>query len=191
MPEAAPHTVSPNPSPAQPLRLEAESLWQNPTVPELRGQGELSVDERNAWLDRTLNGDPARPLPEVHLLQDKVWTPDIDERHAQATSFQVNSPGDKSVGYVILNRPIEPAFYGGSDKHFIRIIKIFDKARGQGYGPATYLSILKSLPASAGLRTEGVMNEDSKKVWDNLVSKGVARQTGSEERPPTAYETVF
>lgn len=173
-------------------RVDPESLSPDPSVHELLAPDQASVAERNAWLDQMLD-DPARPLPAVRFMP--IDPPPGAEQFTgskpyESTAFHVYSSEGKEVGALVMGRPINPAFYGGSDKHFIRHIQIYDGERGHGYGPATYLSVLKSLPTGVGLRTEGVLSNDGKRVWEGMVAKGVARPS-DKGGTPTAFETVF
>ncbi len=122
-----------------------------------------------------------RPLPKITL-----------EKSASQTGWKiieydiVNTEG-KTVGNLMLSEP--ELAVDGKTYSWIRSIKIFDEARGQGYGPATYDAILESLPEGVGLRTEGVLSDNAVKVWQQMVDRGVARPSNLGGTP-TSFETV-
>ncbi len=154
---------------------------------------ELYRERRNRWLESRLNDDPERPLPKVKIANvwDSIGSAERDgivtlmNRH-----FDVNSEADVKVGVCVIQHPlfIRPN-EGGRPQTFIGWINISD--RNKGYGPATYLAILKSLPVGGGLKTHGVPSPDAIRMWDKLVAKGIARRIEDPEAEYPSYETVF
>lgn len=167
-----------------------------PTAEEL-----AVIETRNAWLDAQLNDNPDQPLPVVNLRM--VVDPDAQqglERSFNVTSlvsntrdkkkfYQVRNADNETVGMVTLVEPYADSMK--PPKSHIEFIKIAHQNRGKGYGPATYLELLKSLPEGAGLKSDTVLSADGIKAWERLVRKGVARKVEGEYVTTTGYETVF
>lgn len=185
----------------------SEDISRQTQIPEFNLDprfNEQYLTERNQWLDARLNDDPARPLPEVSLVKidkpplvvsfdDEPQSPRLpEEGNTRVTItglFDINSADGTKVGFVVLNKSnLETRT---TAENYIGDIRVLDDKRGQGYGPATYLAILKSLPAGEGLRTEGRLSADAKRVWSALVDRGVAKCIGDPEEPGVVYETVF
>jgi hypothetical protein len=162
---------------------------------------ELGRQTRNDWLESAIDSSTNQPLPAVELIAvekeklvvafddgttmpQRTPTPTIPSTH-----FDVNDVGGNRIGFVVMKEPVVTE--DQKSMHYIGDIKVIDEKRGQGYGQATYLAILKSLPPKTGLRTEGVLSSDAKKVWQSLVTKDVARQIGGEDRAPIEFETIF
>jgi hypothetical protein len=170
-------------------------------LPNHMGELLLGVQTRNNWLEAQLNADPGRPLPVAELvpvekeklvvafddgtvMPDRTPTPGIPNSH-----FDVNDTDGRRIGFVVMKEP--PVIQGQKAMHYIGDIKVIDEKQGQGYGQSTYVSILKNLPPNTGLRTEGVLSTDAKKMWQRLVTAGVARLIGDEDRAPAEFETIF
>jgi hypothetical protein len=186
-----------------------EEIQKQPITPELSaslvpshlGELALDVETRNDWLDAQLNGDPSRPLPSVELklvdkeklvvafddgsvMPERTPTPGIPSSH-----YDVNDSHSRRIGFVVMKE--SPAVEGQKTKQYIGDIKVIDEKQGQGYGQATYLAILKNLPPHTGLRTEGALSPDAKKMWQRMTDAGVARRIGDEDRAPAEYETIL
>ncbi len=184
----------------------SEEISRQTQIPEFNLDprfNEQYLTERNQWLDARLNDDPARPLPEVSL--NKIDKPRLvvsfddqpvprmpeegDKRVTMTGLFDINGPDGTKVGYVVLNKSnLETR---AKAENYIGDIRILDSKRHDGYGPAAYLAILKSLPAGEGLRTEGRLSDDAKRVWNALVDRGVAKRIGDPNEPGVVYETIF
>lgn len=170
--------------------------------PARMGELVVGAQSRNDWLEDRLNSEPNRPLPEMQLSpvsRDEVFTvfddgtvmPDRTPPPSGTltTFYNVNDADGRRIGSVVMDEP--PSQEDQKERHYIGDIKIIDEKQGQGYGLATYLAILKNLPPNAGLRTEGVLSPDARKMWQRLSAAGVARRVGGEETAPVAFETVF
>jgi len=155
---------------------------------------EVYLEGRNRWLEDCLDDDPERSLPKIELANtwDSSGFVERDGISTLLTShFDVHDNKNEKVGWCVLKHPLYVrSKEGGSTKSFIGDIKIAD--RGKGYGPATYLAILKALPVGGGLRTEGKISPDAERMWDRLVSKGVARRMDNAPKTEySRYETIF
>jgi hypothetical protein len=155
-----------------------------------------AVETRNMVLEGLLNDDPSRPLPQVTLQpqENKRLMAEFDGYKSQAgndgtttTVFDILTPTGERVGTTSLN---QPGTRSKDSKLYIGRIGIVDGQRHQGYGPAAYLEILKALPEGRGLRTEGVLSPDAVRVWEKLVSKGLAKPS-TKGGAPTGFETTF
>ena len=149
------------------------------------------VNSRDRILEEKLN-DPERPLPKVILTPWELnaegaisETPAVPlgNPNFPAQLFSIELPDGTEVGNFALQEP-------DASHRFIKTIKLHDPYLHQGYGTATYLEILKSLPEGVQLRTEGRLNHDSFKIWQKLVSIGLAER--SEESGSAArFETTL
>lgn len=184
----------------------SEEVFRQTQIPEFNLEprfNEQYLAERNQWLDARLDGDPMRPLPEVSL--DRLDKPRLvvsfddqaaprlpEENNSRVTMtglYNITTADGIAVGYVVLNKSnLETR---AKAENYIGDIRILDDKRHKAYGPAAYLAILKSLPAGEGLRTEGRLSTDAKRVWNAFVDRGVAKCIGDPNEPGVVYETIF
>lgn len=159
------------------------------------------IECRNHYLE-ALFGEKFGSLPQV-TLAPHVDTSDgsesvviasqpvrgLDKPNADPALFDVTTATGEPVGFVVLNQPTSES--GRPEKHlYIGDIKIFDEHRGQGYGRAAYLGVLKSLPEGRGLRTEGVLSPEALSIWSKMFDMGIARPS-IKGGAPTGFETTY
>src|SRR3989344_4059752 len=116
--------------------------------------------------------NPDKTLPEVKLYQGKksLMSSKVQTTH----HYEVLNKNNLSIGGFLLSVPNAPHPESAA---FIRQMSIRvgpHEFAQQGFGKATYLAILKRL--SDTKLHSGEINEGSKKIWQWLVQKGVAKQ---------------
>jgi hypothetical protein len=135
----------------------------NPGLLEHLADASIGVEERNQLLDAAL--DPEHLLPEIQLET-------IPDSRAYRRSFGIRNPEDnKVIGTIHYELP-DP--YEGDGYASVRSVGIHADYAGKGFGRATYLAVLKSLPAGTGLRNSEVsLTKGSLSVWRWLEDTGV------------------
>lgn len=124
-----------------------------------------SLEARNAWLDETLN-------PDGYLPQVKV------DSEGSVSLVTDGGAVEMLPGWCEYYDPR----YCTNDTGFAYITRInLSSTPGQGYGPATYLALMKSLRFGDGLKSGDSLTEDACKIWQCLESKGVATSNISDE----------
>ncbi|GAC1390713.1 MAG: hypothetical protein NVSMB46_01060 [Candidatus Saccharimonadales bacterium] len=117
-----------------------------------------SVEERNAWIDDTV--DPDRTLPLVKLV------PREDSGSMNIVS-QINGV-ESTVGSCTLRENVP---YYPDMKHF-KWIEVDEKKKG--YGLATYLAVMKTFPLDQGMRSDSKLSWGSYSLWRKLEKMGLA-----------------
>jgi RimJ/RimL family protein N-acetyltransferase len=135
--------------------------------------------ERSHWLESRL--DPQHTLPMISYAEDpSALTEDIlpDEPYEPALNergYRIYGKDGEPVGKFILGTDANPDNPAETVEH-IRWINVAEDKQNQGYGKATYLALLKTLPNSATLVSDNSLSDDSMRLWRWLESHGIATQ---------------
>ncbi len=160
-------------------------------VETVLGSAAELLEERNEWLEKQLN--PGGSLPKVKL--EEVPLPDGCQSNF-LINYEIKDESGQPVGSVKLATPSPTASERGEKAHIQNIQAI----QGQGFGKATYLELLKTLPMETGLKSSDQLSRGSHPMWRWLVEAGVAQQVSPGVVDETArnggysstrYETKF
>lgn len=182
---------------------EKQTVEQTPQNlhPEDREHTELTAADppsRMVLYEAALKSDSDVALPEVMLIEkdsprheiifDDASPIRMGNTDISSTIYDIQTPDNQKLGFAVIKKPKitkdQPNYF------YIGDINIQDDKRGRGYGPATYLEILKKLPPGVGLRTEGVLSLNAIRIWERLVENGLA-VSSNKGGAPTAFETVL
>lgn len=159
---------------------------RSPIAPEATSSDVL-IEERNAWLDATLN--PEGFLPTI-MLEDSFVPRNVlsdsrvkYNRESRPESHRMPASDDQgnNIGYIEISIPTGSKSEEEGACATVVAVETDSAHRGVGYGKALYLATLKHLPAHLGLKSDGRLTKGSFSVWKWLEESGVAEHQGAPD----------